>query len=426
MSENHNYDAIIEALESQKPVTATVIESTDRGFYVDLFGIKSFLPGSETKDRENVKVDDSIEVTVLKINRSKTNIVVSNRVCVERKEKVLAQKAISEMHVGDTLQGVVKAVVRCGAFISLGQHVDGFVAIQEISWRVVFDINTVVKVGDVVDVRIVDIEERQDGTKRVELSIRQCISNPWATIRAEDYIDHVLECTVTHVTDYGIFVNIGEVEGLIHISEMSWNEDFRNKIKPSEIFSKGDNVTAKVVSCDTENRRMALSIKALLPNPWENITDEMIGKDVEVTIYSAINFGLLAEVQPGVGGLIHTSELSWAEIGNVRDVANIGDKLIVRIMGIDRNKRRMTLSRKAIVQDPWKEMDPMQYVGRSFDGKVSRVKNGVVFVMITTDMVGRLCDGEIEPDSVKVGDGLKVTPDNIDVTNKVMYLKVVH
>jgi|GEM_PF-3537366 Ribosomal protein S1 len=418
---NVNFDAIFEAFEEQTPIMAKVLESTGKGFNVDVFGLTSFLPGSETADKENVKEGDTIEVMVLKVNAAKANIVVSNRVIVEQKAEQLAQKALSEMQVGSIVQGVVKGITNFGAFIKVGP-VDGLVHVNELSWQKVSDINAMLKIGDVVNVKIIDIEERK-GVKKLALSIKQCEDDPWTVIKPEDYLDHIIEGTVTQVMDYGIFVHVGKVDGLVHASEMSWAPKTK-EIKPSSLYSAGDKVTVKVMSCDMENRKMSLSIKATLPDPWDAVTDDMIGQEMEVTVTNTAKFGLFAEVLPNVEGLIHVSDLSWARVENADEVASVGEKLMVKIENIDRSRRQIALNHKVLVDNPWDDMHPMQYVGRIFDGVVTRIKKGVVYVKFAPELAGRLRDGEVPDNSLKVGDAVKVTPDFIDVNKKAIFLKL--
>ena len=418
---NIDFDAIFSAYDEQEPLMATVLELTGTGFNVDVLGMECFMPGSETADRNNVKVGDSLEVMVLKVNAAKANLIVSNRAVVEMRAEQLAQKAMEEMQVGDIVQGVVKNITNYGVFVSVGP-VDGLVHINEMSWEKINDINAVVKVGDIINVKVIGIEERK-GTKKLALSVKQCQADPWSEIKEADYVGHILECTVSQIVSYGVFVSIGRVNGLIHESEMSWAPESR-KVKPADIFSVGDKVMAKVISCDVENHKIALSTKALQPDPWDALTDDMIGKDYEVTVVSTAKFGLFAEILPNVEGLIHVSDLSWSKVIDASEFASVGDKIKVRLEEINRAKRRIVLNHKVLVPNPWADMNPMMYVGRIYDGVVTRIKDGVVYVRFAPELVGRLRNGEVDPESLKVGDKIKVSPDFVDIKKKAIFLKL--
>jgi len=415
-----NIDAIFTAYEDQEPVEVKVLEATGKGFYVDLFGMRCFLPGSETADKENVKEGDTLEVAVMKMNAARPNVVVSNRVIVERRAEMLAQKTLSELQIGSVVPGVVVNIATYGAFVSVG-GIAGLVHINELSWQKITDVNEVLKVGDTVNVKVIGIEEKK-GTTRLSLSIKQCEPDPWSLIREKDYLGHIIEGTVTQVVNYGAFVNIGPIEGLVHTSEMSWSN---RKIKPADIVAVGDKVIVKVTELDAPGHKLALSMKDAMQDPWDSISEDMIGMDFEATVTHTVNFGIYAEILPNVEGLVHVSELSWAKIIDATEYSSVGDKIRVRLLSYDKFKRKMELSHKVLVENPWDNMDPDKYLGNEYEGVVTAIKKKYISVRFAPELVGILADNDMPAKPCKVGDVLRVTPNFMDVRKKAVYLKTI-
>ena len=422
---NMNIDAILEAYDKHAYVSAEVLESTGMGFMVGLFGLQCFLPGSETVDKEHVQVGDTIEVMVLKINAGKANVIVSNKAVVNARADELVQKTLDDLHEGEIVQGIVKSVTPYGAFVTVG-GLDGLLHMNEMSWKKISSPAEVVKPGDVVNVKVVSIEEKK-GKTMVTFSLKQCTPDPWTLMNPDDYIGQVLEGTVVLVTNYGVFLDLGEVEGLIHDSELDWGESKKSK----ELFSVGDKVTAKVIMVDHNERKMALSIRALRPDPWDSVTDDILGQDFELPITKVVKFGVFVKFPSGIEGLVHISALSWAKIDNPGDEFAVGDIISVRVVDIDKSKKKMLLSHKVLVHNPWETMDVNNYIGKVYEGRVQKVSKDGIYVRFAPELVGRVGVHEIPKDFVgnmaafcNVGDMLRVSPHFIDVRSKTIWLNL--
>lgn len=335
-----NFEALFEAYESQSPVSAKVIERQETGFKVNLFGLEAYMPGSEAMDKNAVREGDDLEVQIVKMNPGRNNIVVSNRAAVGERMVKEREAMLDSMEVGQILNGRVKSIADYGVFVSVGP-VDGLVYIQDVSWERFTNIRDVVQEGDDVKVKVMSITEKK-GKRLLSLSIKEATDNPWNLVNPKDYEGTVVEGEVVSISPAGAFVKVGQLQGLLHKSEISWGK----VADPKEFFTVGQTIEAMVVSVNVEKRQMALSMKALHADPWNQyISDEIIGESYMGTVTKILAFGLLVEIFPDVEALLHKNSLpkEVRKLANFGGFYSVGDTIPVKVKTIDEVKRKITL-----------------------------------------------------------------------------------
>ena len=418
-----NYKALLEAFEDQATVSATVVEIAKQGFYVDVFGVRAFLPGSATRDKHSIHEGGIVDVVIWKVNPLIDNIIVSNRVVEDARDEEKAETMLKELEVGDIVEGVVKNITSYGAFISVG-GLDGLVHTNDISWSRLKRVEDVLEVGQVVKVKVKSIEVA-NGKNRVSYSIKEVAGNPWDTVKEEDYLGHIVEGTVSNVCDYGAFVTIGPIEGLLHQSEISWG---RPK-SPREMFTVGQKLTVKVLSFDREGKKMAVSLRQVGNDPWEGVDESIVGKTFEGTVTNIMNFGAFVEILPGVEGLVHLSHLTTGLV-EADAYTSVGSKMPVKVMDINKDKKTLSLSHKAMLTDPWLTLDTNSLVGKVFDGKVvyNKKKNAIT-VMLDNDLFGILTGNRLPAefqtrpkDFRKTGEQVRVSVEGVDPIKRIIHL----
>jgi small subunit ribosomal protein S1 len=346
---------IEKALDNDEIIDALVKRRTKGGLIVDIHGIEAFLPGSQIDVKPirdfDVFVNKQMEVKVVKINHANDNVVVSHKVLIEKDLEKQRQQILTNLEKGQVLEGVVKNITNFGVFIDLG-GVDGLLHITDISWGRVNHPNEVLNLDEKINVVVLDFDEDK---KRISLGMKQLQSHPWDALEASLEIGSPVKGKIVNLADYGAFLELHPgVEGLIHVSEMSWSQHLRN---PSDFLQIGDEIDAVILTLDKEERKMSLGIKQLTEDPWTKqdlLSKYAVGTSHKGTVRNLTNFGLFLELEEGIDGLVHVSDLSWTKkIKHPSDFVKIGDELEVIVLELDGENRRLALSHKHLEENPW-------------------------------------------------------------------------
>ena len=352
-----SWDRVNEAMEKDEIIKGYVKCRTKGGMIVDVFGIEAFLPGSQIDVKPirdyDVYVDKTMEFKVVKINQEYRNVVVSHKALIEAELEAQKQVIMSKLEKGQILEGVVKNITSYGVFIDLG-GVDGLIHITDLSWGRVNHPEEVVALDQKLQVVIIDFDETK---KRIALGLKQLTAHPWESLNAELKVGDTVKGKVVVMADYGAFVEIAPgVEGLIHVSEMSWSQHLRSA---QDFMKVGDEVEAVVLTLDREERKMSLGIKQLTTDPWEKIEEKYpVGTKCTAKVRNFTNFGVFVEIEEGIDGLIHISDLSWTKkIKHPGEFTQAGADIEVVVLEIDKENRRLSLGHKQLEENPWNEFE---------------------------------------------------------------------
>ena len=350
---SRSWDRVNQALENEEIIKGFVKCRTKGGMIVDVFGIEAFLPGSQIDVKPirdyDIFVGKTMEFKIVKINQEYKNVVVSHKALIEAELEQQKKEIISKREKGQVLEGTVKNITSYGVFIDLG-GVDGLIHITDLSWGRVSDPKEVVELDQKINVVILDFDNEK---KRIALGLKQLTPHPWDALDANLKVgDHVTGKVVV-MADYGAFIEIAPgVEGLIHVSEMSWSQHLRSA---QDFMKVGDDVEAVILTLDREERKMSLGIKQLKDDPWETIEEKYpVGSKHVAKVRNFTNFGVFVEIEEGVDGLIHISDLSWTKkIKHPSEFTQIGAQIDVNVLEIDKNNRRLSLGHKQLEENPW-------------------------------------------------------------------------
>lgn len=367
------WERISAALANDEIIKGFIKCRTKGGMIVDVFGIEAFLPGSQIDVKRirdyDMYVGKTMEFKVAKINEEYKNVVVSHKALIEAELEAQKKEIISKLEKGQVLEGTVKNIVSYGAFIDLG-GVDGLIHITDLSWGRVTDPAEVVQLDQKLNVVILDFDDEK---KRIALGLKQLQPHPWDALDPNLKVGDKVKGKVVVMADYGAFVEIAPgVEGLIHVSEMSWSQHLRSA---QDFMKVGDEVEAVVLTLDREDRKMSLGIKQLKNDPWENIeTKYPIGSRHTAKVRNFTNFGVFVEIEEGVDGLIHISDLSWTKkIKHPSEFTQIGADIDVEVLAIDKENRRLSLGHKQLEENPWDAFETEFAVGSIHEGTISEV-----------------------------------------------------
>ena len=374
-----SWDRVNEAFDKQEIVQGYVKSRTKGGLIVDVFGIEAFLPGSQIDVKPirdyDVFVNSIMEFKVVKINQEYKNVVVSHKALIEDEIEQQKMEIIGKLEKGQVLEGVVKNITSYGVFIDLG-GVDGLIHITDLSWGRINHPEEIVKLDEQIKVVILDFD---DNKKRIALGLKQLTPHPWDALDPNLNVGDEVSGKVVVIADYGAFIEIAPgVEGLIHVSEMSWSQHLRTA---QDFLKIGDDVQAKVLTLDREERKMSLGMKQLIPDPWANIKERYaIGSKQTATVRNFTNFGIFVEIEEGVDGLIHISDLSWSKkIKHPAEFTKIGDTMDVVVLDIDEENRRLSLGHKQLEENPWDVFESIFTIGSIQQGTIiSTSDKGVV------------------------------------------------
>ena len=350
---SRSWDRVNQALESEEIIKGFVKCRTKGGMIVDVFGIEAFLPGSQIDVKPirdyDIFVGKTMEFKVIKINQEYKNVVVSHKALIEAELEQQKKEIISKLEKGQVLEGMVKNITSYGVFVDLG-GVDGLIHITDLSWGRVSDPKEEVELDQKINVVILDFDNEK---KRIALGLKQLTPHPWDALDPDLKVGDHVKGKVVVMADYGAFIEIAPgVEGLIHVSEMSWSQHLRSA---QDFMKVGDEVEAVILTLDREERKMSLGIKQLKEDPWENIEQKYpVGSKHTAKVRNFTNFGVFAEVEEGVDGLIHISDLSWTKkVKHPSEFTQIGATIDVVVLEIDKQNRRLSLGHKQLEENPW-------------------------------------------------------------------------
>jgi len=365
-----SWDRVNEALEKDEIIKGYIKCRTKGGMIVDVFGIEAFLPGSQIDVKPirdyDMYVDKTMEFKVVKINHEFRNVVVSHKALIEAELELQKKEIISKLEKGQVLEGTVKNITSYGVFIDLG-GVDGLIHITDLSWGRISHPNEIVTLDQKLNVVILDFDDEK---KRIALGLKQLTPHPWDSLGAELKVGDTVKGKVVVMADYGAFVEIAAgVEGLIHVSEMSWSQHLRSA---QDFLKVGDEVEAQILTLDREERKMSLGIKQLKTDPWQDIdTNFGVGTKHKANVRNFTNFGVFVEIQEGVDGLIHISDLSWTKkIKHPSEFTSIGSEIEVIVLDIDKENRRLSLGHKQLEENPWDVFETIFSVDSVHEGTI--------------------------------------------------------
>ena len=367
---SRSWERVNEALENDEIIKGYIKCRTKGGMIVDVFGIEAFLPGSQIDVKPirdyDVFVGKTMEFKIVKINQEFKNVVVSHKALIEAELEQQKKDIISKLEKGQVLEGTVKNITSYGVFIDLG-GVDGLIHITDLSWGRVSHPEEIVHLDEKINVVILDFDDEK---KRIALGLKQLTPHPWDALDPNLKVGDHVKGKVVVMADYGAFIEIAPgVEGLIHVSEMSWTQHLRSA---QDFMKVGDEVEAVILTLDREERKMSLGIKQLKPDPWENIEERFpVGSRHTAKVRNFTNFGVFVEIEEGVDGLIHISDLSWTKkIKHPSEFTQIGADIEVQVLEIDKENRRLSLGHKQLEENPWDVFETIFTVGSVHEGTI--------------------------------------------------------
>jgi len=406
---------VMETVKEGDVVTGIVTRKIKGGLLVDI-GVNVFLPASQVDIRRPADIGEfigrTVQCLVLKIDESRRNIVVSRRALIEQERAEKKAQLLAELEVGQRRKGIVKNIADFGVFVDLG-GIDGLLHITDMSWGRINHPSEMVSIDEEIEVVILDVNREKE---KIALGLKQKTPSPWEDIELRYPVGSRVKGTVVNVMNYGAFVKLEEgVEGLVHISEMSWTRRINH---PSEVVQVGDEVEVVVLGIDKEKQEISLGIKQTMQNPWENVEERYpVGSVVKGIVRNITNYGAFVELEEGVDGLLHVSDLSWTrKITHPSEVLQKGQEIECRVLSVDKNRRRIALGLKQLTEDPWETYIPSKYQpGQIVKGTVTKITNFGVFVGLEDGLEGllhisELADHKVDnpEEIVKVGDEIEV------------------
>ena len=425
------WDRIKDAYDSGSPVSGTLVRRIKGGIVVDLFGVEAFLPGSQI-DLRQVKnfeqyLGQSFDFRIIKLNKSRRNIVVSRRVILEEERESMRTELLKTLEKDQIREGVVKNITDFGAFIDLG-GVDGLLHITDMSWGRISHPSEVVKISEHVRVKVLNYDKERE---RISLGMKQLTAYPWEGVSERYPENERVNGRVVSITDYGAFVELEEgVEGLIHVSEMSWTQHVRH---PSKIVNIGDEVECMVLRVDEENEKISLGLKQTQPDPWETLDQRYpVGTKIVGKVRNITNFGVFVEIEEGIDGLVHISDLSWTKrIKHPSEMVKKNDDMPVVIMNIDKDQRRISLSHKHCQDNPWDTLESQYEPGTSTTGNICTFADKGLVVELEGDVEGFVPISQLAIDDIKnieqhfeMGESLNLLVTEFDRDQKRIVLSV--
>jgi small subunit ribosomal protein S1 len=404
------WDRVISANETGEIVNGFVKCRTKGGMIVDVFGIEAFLPGSQIdvkpiRDYDQY-VNKTMEFKVVKINHEFKNVVVSHKALIEADIEVQKKEIIGQLEKGQVLEGVVKNITSYGVFIDLG-GVDGLIHITDLSWSRINHPSEVLELDQKLNVVILDFDDEKT---RIQLGLKQLNAHPWDALSAELNVGDKVKGKVVVLADYGAFIEVAEgVEGLIHVSEMSWSTHLRSA---QDFVKVGDTVDAVILTLDRDDRKMSLGIKQMTQDPWTGITEKYpVGSKHTGIVRNFTNFGIFVELEEGIDGLVYISDLSWTKkIKHPSEFVNVGDKLDVVVLELDVEARKLSLGHKQTLDNPWDKHEAAYAVGTVHTGTVSEIVDKGATVEFSEDVQGFVPTRHLEKEDgkkLKKGDSIE-------------------
>jgi small subunit ribosomal protein S1 len=395
------WGTIKDAYDQQKVVEGKLARRIQGGAVVDLFGVEAFLPGSQVGIRHiqdlNDLIGQTVRVKVIKLNKRRRNVVVSRRMVLEEERQIQKTALLEQLEKGQIREGLVKNITDFGAFIDLG-GIDGLLHITDMAWGRVSHPSELLAIGDTARVQVLDFDKERE---RISLGMKQLTPYPWEDIDKKYPVGTKVRGKVVSITDYGAFVELEKgVEGLVHKSEMSWTKHVKH---PSKVVAIGDMIEALVLKTDKENEKISLGLKQVEPDPWETLEERYPeGSRVTGKVRNLTNFGAFVEIEEGIEGLVHISDMSWTKrIRHPSEILRKGDKVEVAVLSIDKENRKISLGLKQIQENPWDKLVEKYTIGSVTKGKITKVQDRGVVVDLEDDVEGFVPISHLSKESVK-------------------------
>ena len=423
------WDELVSKYEAEEIIEGTIIAKAKGGLTVDI-GLKAFLPGSQIDLRpiRNLEklIGEVFQMRIIKMNKKRGNIVLSRRALLEEKRQNSRAETLQQLEENSLIAGVVKNITEYGIFVDLG-GIDGLLHITDMSWGRVNHPSEMFSMGDKLEVMVLKFDKEKE---RVSLGLKQITADPWVSVDEKYPINKKIKGKVVSITDYGVFVELEKgIEGLVHISEMSWSRHIKH---PSKIVSIRDEVDAVVLTLDKEKKRISLGMKQMEANPWVEIEEKYpVGTEVIGTIRNLTDFGAFIELEDGVDGLIHISDLSWKKIKHPSETLKKKDEVKAMVLNIDKENCRISLGVKQLEPDPWDDIAKNYSIGMTVDGEIIKITGFGAFAEFGDGLEGLIhitqlgSENVSQPDQVvKVGQKIKAKIIKVDTSSKKIALSI--
>ncbi|VAX26384.1 SSU ribosomal protein S1p [hydrothermal vent metagenome] len=423
------WDNLVETYEADEIIEGVVVAKAKGGLTVDI-GLRAFLPGSQIDLRpiRNLEklIGETFKMKIIKMNKKRGNIVLSRRILLEEQRKQLREGTLEQMQEGNLIEGIVKNITEYGVFIDLG-GMDGLLHITDMSWGRVNHPSEMFAIGDMVKVMVLKYDKEKE---RVSLGLKQITPDPWVEVESKFPVDTRITGKVVSITNYGVFVELEKgIEGLVHISEMSWSRHVKH---PSKMVALNDEVEAVVLTLDKERKRISLGMKQIESNPWEGIDERYpIGTEVEGTVRNLTDFGAFIELEDGVDGLIHISDLSWKKIKHPSELLRKKDMLKAVVLSIDKDNCRISLGVKQLQPDPWDDIAKNYPIGTEVEGTIIKVTGFGAFAEFGDGLEGLIHVSQLSAQKVsnpeqvvKLEDTIKAKVIKVDTNSKKIALSI--
>tara|TARA_B100000073_G_scaffold253827_1_gene213835 strand:+ start:675 stop:2579 length:1905 start_codon:yes stop_codon:yes gene_type:complete len=389
------WSSLKKAFEEEEIIKGKIIRRIKGGMIVDLGVVQAFLPGSQLDVRPitdfDIYLDKEIDLRIVKLNEARKNIVVSHKMIIEESLVEQREALFEEIEIGSIMEGRVKNITDFGVFVDLG-GIDGLLHITDLSWGRVNHPSEMIELNDDISVKVIEYDASR---KRVSLGLKQLTPHPWEEVEVKYPIGSIVKGTIVSLTNYGAFIEIEPgVEGLIHVSEISWTRHIKN---PSEEYSMGDRVEAKVISIDTEERKISLGVKQLTPDPWDEIEKEFeVGSKCSGIVQNLTQFGAFVELKEGIDGLVHISDLSWTKVINhAKNFLEKGQEVDVIILEVSIENRKISLGIKQTQDDPWQSITEFFESGKEVSGEIIRILDKGIIIQLEMDVEGIIPFGKM-------------------------------
>jgi len=414
------FDKLEDVQEGDKTIKGNIVRRVKGGYTVDLGGVEAFLPGSHVDLRPvpdmDALVGKEFEFRVLKINRRRSNVIVSRRVLLEEQREHMRKELLETLAEGQVVTGKVKNITEYGVFVDLG-GLDGLLHITDMSWRRIRHPKEMVALGEELELKVLSFDKE---SKKVSLGMKQLVPDPWENI-TEKYPEGTrLMGRVTNLVDYGAFVELEPgVEGLVHISEMSWTRKLRH---PSQMVHPNDEVEVVVLGVDSDKKRISLGMKQVKPNPWDLVAEKYPeGTILEGTIKNITEFGLFIGIEDGIDGLIHVSDISWTKkVRHPSEMYKVGDTVQAKVLTVDKESEKFTLGVKQLADDPWNEVPAKYPVGSLLKGTVTNITDFGLFVEVEEGIEGLVHVSEISHKKIK--NPAELFKEGVEIEAKVIHV----
>ncbi len=394
-------DDLDEKMQNEENVTGRIIRRIKGGYVVEVHGVEAFLPGSHVDLRPvpdmDALVGQDFEFRILKINRRRSNVIVSRRVLLEEERESKRQELLKTLEEGQVVHGKVKNITEYGVFVDLG-GLDGLLHITDMAWKRIRHPKEMVQLGDDLELKVLNFDQESE---KVSLGLKQLVPDPWVDIANKFPEGEKFSGKVTNIVDYGAFVELEPgVEGLVHISEMSWTRKLRH---PSQVCQVGDEVDVVILGVDSDRKRISLGMKQVRPNPWDVVSEKYPeGTVLEAPIKNITDFGMFIGIEDGIDGLIHVSDISWTKkIRHPNELYQVGDVVQAKVLTVDKENEKFTLGIKQLSEDPWSQIPARYPVGTNVEGKVTNITDFGLFVEVEEGIEGLVHLSELSRKKIK-------------------------